>query len=336
MKKIVSTSLKVGIPLLISAVILYFTYRDYDFSQFGADMSRIKWFWLLAAVSFSALGPVFRGLRWNQLLEPIGYDIPKRSTILTVFTGYAANIIIPRVGEISRCAILENHDKVPFSKSLGTLVAERCVDAILLGLIVGVTFLTQMGRFHQLFAGEGNTGEEIEAAVETAEASAWSSPLLWIGICIVLLALGFLICRKLHLWDKIKKFFMDFWAGFLAIKQVRNLPLFIVYSVSIWICYYLELYMAFYCLPTTAAVGPVAGLVCYAASSVAVLVPTPNGLGPWNWVIISMLVIYGVPRADAQPFAAVLHAAQTCTYLFCGFVAWIMLPRKEGGVKVKA
>ena len=136
MKKITSTTLKIAIPLLVSAVVLYYTYRDYDFSQFWTDLRSIKWGWLAAALSFSALGPLFSGLRWNLLLEPIGYNVPKKDTVLTVFTGYAANIIIPRVGEICRCGMLEQNAKVPFSKGLGTLVAERVVDAVLLGLIV--------------------------------------------------------------------------------------------------------------------------------------------------------------------------------------------------------
>lgn len=329
MKKIVSTSLKVGIPLLISAVILYFTYRDYDFSEFSNDMSRIKWPWLLAAVSFSVLGPVLRGLRWKQLLTPIGYsNVPCRSTILTVFTGYAANIIIPRVGEISRCAILENHDHVPFSKSLGTLVAERCVDVILLGLIVVSTFLLNLSEFRQLFNIDAGTDSTATAVAEESGMGL----LFWILIAIATVAICWWIIRKFNIKERIIKFLKDFWSGFLAIRQVSNIPLFIFYSVGIWICYYLELYLAFFCLPSTAAVGPMAGLACYAASSVAVLVPTPNGLGPWNWVIISMLVIYGVPKADAQPLAAVLHAAQTLTYLLAGAIAWIALPRKKGAL----
>lgn len=147
MKKITSTTLKILIPLLISAVILFFTYRDYDFSRFRADLGSIKWGWLIAALSFSALGPLFRGLRWNLLLEPIGYDVPKKDTILTVFTGYAANIIIPRVGEICRCGMLEQNARVPFSKGLGTLVAERVVDAVLLGLIVLTGILVSWNEF---------------------------------------------------------------------------------------------------------------------------------------------------------------------------------------------
>lgn len=320
MKKNVSTTLKIVIPLLISAVVLYFTYRDYNFTEFGNDMRRINWLWLAAALCFSALGPLFRGLRWNLLLEPIGYDVPKKDTVLTVFTGYAANIIIPRVGEICRCGMLEQNAKVPFSKGLGTLVAERCVDALLLGLIVLGSILSQLGQFRLLLAPDGT-----EAVTESVPM--FQNPAFWywtIGIVIFCL-LCWWLCVRLHLWDKVKGFISGFWEGFLSLKQIRRLPLFLIYSIGIWICYYFELYLAFYCLPTTAAVGPVAGLACFAASSIAVLVPTPNGAGPWNLAIVKMLGIYGVPQSDAQPMSFVLHFCQTMIYLLCGFIAWVAL-----------
>ena len=323
MKKITSTTLKILIPLLISAVILFFTYRDYDFSQFWADMRRIDWRWLTAALAFSAFGPLFRGLRWNLLLEPIGHDVPKKDTVLTVFTGYAANIIIPRVGEVSRCAILERNARVPFSKGLGTLVAERVVDAVLLGLIVLAGIITQLGQFKLLL-----TPTDTDMAAPAAESvPLLQSPRFWywtIGLVIVI-ALCWWACVRFRLWDKVKGFIRGFWEGFLSLKKIRRLPLFIIYSVSIWLCYYFELYLAFYCLPSTSAVGPIAGLACFAASSVAVLVPTPNGAGPWHYAIVKMLGIYGAPESDAQPLAFVLHFCQTMIYLLCGLIAWIAL-----------
>ena len=323
MKKITSTTLKILIPLLISAVILFFTYRDYDFSQFWADMKRIDWGWLAAALAFSAFGPLFRGLRWNLLLDPIGYDVPKKDTVLTVFTGYAANIIIPRVGEVCRCGILERNAHVPFSKGLGTLVAERVVDAVLLGLIVLAGILIQLGQFKMLLT---PTDAEL-AAPATESIPLLQNPRFWywtIGTILVI-AICWWVCVKFHLWDKVKGFINGFWEGFLSLKKIKRLPLFLFYSVCIWICYYLELYLAFYCLPSTAAVGPIAGLACFAASSVAVLVPTPNGAGPWHYAIVKMLGIYGAPEADAQPLAFVLHFCQTMIYLLCGLIAWIAL-----------
>lgn len=332
MKKILSNTLKIAASLIISAIILYLVYRDYDFSEFRNGLSEMRLEWLWMALAFSVIGPLLRGLRWNLLLEPIGYHVPRRDTVLTVFTGYAANIIIPRVGEISRCAILDQYDKVPFSKSFGTLVAERFVDMILLVLISAGTVLAQSGKFIDLFAGKANiSGAEADAAESLQTASA-SVPLLqnptfwiWAAVIAVVVAVCWWLCVRFSLWKKIVQFVKDFWSGFAALRQVRNLPLFLFYSVGIWVCYYLEMYLAFYSIGSISQVGPVAGLVCFVAGSIAVLVPTPNGAGPWHFAITSMLVLYGVALNDAKTFALVLHTAQTATYLLCGAIAWIAL-----------
>lgn len=326
MKKILSNSIKIIVSLLIAAIILYFTYRDYDFSLFWSDLSEMHLGWLAAAVAFSGLGPIFRGLRWNLILEPIGYRIPARDSILTVFTGYAANILIPRFGEISRCAILDTYNKVPFSKSFGTLVAERFVDMILLVLITGITVLTQLDKFTALFRGDAN----MQAAAPSPDEAAiplLQSPRFWIWTSIFIIAAVIIavLWVKLSLWEKTKQFVRNFWSGFTALKSVSNLPLFIIWSVGIWICYYLEMYLAFFCMDSTAAIGPIAGLVCFVAGSIAVLIPTPNGAGPWHWSVASMLVLYGVSHTDAQTFALVLHTAQTFAYLIFGAIAWIAL-----------
>lgn len=326
MKKIISNSIKIIVSLLIAAVILYFTYRDYDFSLFWSDLAGMHLGWLIAAVTFSALGPVFRGLRWNLILEPIGYRIPARDSILTVFTGYAANILIPRFGEISRCAILDTYNKVPFSKSFGTLVAERFVDMILLVLITGTTVLTQFDKFTALFRGDAalqTTGSiPAEAATPLLQTPGFW---IWTAVALITVITVSILWVKFDLWEKTRQFVRNFWSGFTALKSVSNLPLFIIWSIGIWICYYLEMYLAFFCMDSTAAIGPTAGLVCFVAGSIAVLIPTPNGAGPWHWSVASMLVLYGVSHSDAQTFALVLHTAQTFAYLLFGAIAWIAL-----------
>ena len=44
-----------------------------------------------------------------------------------------------------------------------------------------------------------------------------------------------------------------------------------------------------------------------------------------TFVVINMLLLYGVPEPGAQTLALVLHTAQTFCYLFTGAVAWIVL-----------
>ena len=316
MKKFFSNAIKVLLPLLISAVVLAYTYRDYDFSKLWTDVARLDLWWIFFAVVFSWLSPLFRGLRWNLILSPLGYNVPQRDTTLTVFTGYAANIIIPRFGEISRCAILDRYNSVPFSKGLGTLLAERFVDMILLLLIALITVLWQMPRFIDLFSGEYKLPD---TAAEGSSSPTFVIPefCYWILGAIALVAIIWWIikCKPIQM---LKNFVSGLWTGFMSLKQVNNLPLFLAYSLGIWVCYYLEMYMAFFSLESTAAVGAIAGLVCFVASSFAVLVPTPNGAGPWHFAIISIMLLYGVDSTDAEAFALIVHSTQTLLVALLG------------------
>ena len=51
--------------------------------------------------------------------------------------GYIANMVVPRMGEASRAAVLKGTDGVPFDKGFGTIVAERVIDVLCLGIVAG-------------------------------------------------------------------------------------------------------------------------------------------------------------------------------------------------------
>lgn len=57
--------------------------------------------------------------------------------------------------------------------------------------------------------------------------------------------------------------------------------------------------------------GVMAGLVMFAVGSIAVVVPTPNGAGPWHFAVITMMMLYGVGKEDAGIFALLVHGIQT-------------------------
>lgn len=106
-----------------------------------------NWWWMFFSLLFGVLAQVFRGWRWKQMLEPLE-AFPKRSDCVNaIFISYAASLIVPRVGEVSRCGVLAKYDNVSFAKSLGTVVTERLVDTLTILLITGVTVLLQLPIF---------------------------------------------------------------------------------------------------------------------------------------------------------------------------------------------
>ena len=62
--------------------------------------------------------------RWKQTLAPLGAYPKSGDCVDAIFVSYAANLILPRVGEVSRCGVLAKYDDVSFAKSLGTVVTD--------------------------------------------------------------------------------------------------------------------------------------------------------------------------------------------------------------------
>ena len=320
MKKILSNILKIVLPLCIAGAILYYMYRDFDFAEVGRVFrDEMNIWWLLATLIPITLSHIMRGLRWLITLEPLGYRPKAGDSIDSIFIAYASNILIPRVGEVSRCAVLTKYDGVPFSKALGTLVAERLVDMLLVVLFVCTVLLTQMGVFASFFA-ETGTNEDAIVGLFTSP----KTYLIALGVVAALVAL-WAIMRKTAFYGKVMKQLRNFVDGLLSLKTMHRKGLFLFYTVGIWICYFLEFYLAFFCFPFTAELGMVKAMVIFAAISLAIVIPTPNGAGPWHFVVISMLTLYGVSQINASSFALIVHAFQTLGVILLGAYGWVDL-----------
>ena len=81
--------------------------------------------------------------------------------------------------------------------------------------------------------------------------------------------------------------------------------------------------------PFSSGLSMAAGLLLFVAGSVAVVVPTPNGAGPWHFAVISIMVLYGVSETDASVFALIVHSTQTLIVAILGIYALIMLQFKK-------
>ncbi|MBQ5507899.1 MAG: flippase-like domain-containing protein, partial [Prevotella sp.] len=115
------------------------------------------------------------------------------------------------------------------------------------------------------------------------------------------------------------------WQGIISLKKVENAPLFLIMSLAIWVCYFLHHYLAFFCFEATSNLGFSCGLVTFIVGSFAVIVPTPNGAGPWHFAVKTMLILYGVADNDALFFVLIVHSVQTLLVVLLGIYAWITL-----------
>ena len=122
-----------------------------------------------------------------------------------------------------------------------------------------------------------------------------------------------------------KETFIGLWSGIISVKSVRNMPLFIFFTIDIWASYFLHYYLTFFCFDATSHLGVACALVTFIVGSIAVIVPTPNGAGPWHFAVKTMLILYGVASNDALYFVLIVHTIQTLLVVALGIFGWIAL-----------
>ena len=196
------------------------------------------------SIIISILSHIIRAWRWNSMLQPLGQSISFKNSFAAVMIGYVVSYVVPRGGgELSRCGVATRYEKIPFAISLGTVVTERIVDLLLMLLIFFISLAVQ---FNEL---AGMTSKYILEPL--SKKLLMNQALLYILISIFFL----FITTLLLLRNKIRTIFkgkfgnmlLNFGTGLKSIKTVKSPSLFIFQSALIWLCYFLSLYVCFWC-----------------------------------------------------------------------------------------
>lgn len=316
MGKIGKNALNVALSLVLGGAILYWMYRDFDFGRVReALFHEMSWTWMLLSFPFGILAQVFRGCRWRQSLEPLGEHSRTSVRIHSIFLSYASSLVIPRAGEFVRCGVLRQKDGVSFPKALGTVVTERAIDSLLVAVIAVLTIATQFRVFSSFFE---ETGTSLDAIFHRFTLAGW----IVTAICLAAIGgLAWLLSRH----KSVREALEGIWQGVLSLKNVRNAPLFIFYTLAIWGCYFLHYYLTFFCFEATSGLSFGCAMVTFVVGSIAVIVPTPNGAGPWHFAVKTMLILYGVGEADALNFVLIVHSVQMLLVVALGVYAWMAL-----------
>lgn len=300
-------------------------YRETDWTEFIQCITKeMNWGWMMVSLAFGILPGMVRGWRWRMALTPLGERARSRTCIHAVFLSYASSLVIPRIGEVTRCGTLKKYDGVSFTKALGTVVTERIVDSLVILLLTGLAICLQIPTlFHFL----ETTGTDLQSILLKFTGTGYLVTLL----CLIAIAgLAVFLVYRFSIFKKGKDAMNNLLTGVMSLKKVKNIPLYLVYSVGIWLAYFLHFYTAFFCFDFTAGIDPMAAFFIFCVGTFAVLVPTPNGAGPWHFAVKTMLVIYGVAEPKAILFALTVHTIQTFEVVLLGAYSWADLTfRKE-------
>ncbi|MCF6332936.1 MAG: flippase-like domain-containing protein [Draconibacterium sp.] len=321
MKKIVLKILKFLAFFSLGAFIFWFIYKDLDIDRIKSVLkNEVKYFWVVVSLVIGLLSHISRTLRWGLMIEPIGHKPRFINTFLAVMIGYLMNMAFPRMGEISRCGVLSKHEKISFTKLIGTVVAERLVDMISLLILLGVVVFSQFGKMLNFIKQNPEFKEKIYAV--------FTSPYLIVAVIVFIIL--FLVFRKAFkhtvIFRKIIDILKNFKEGFISIQSIKKKGWFYFHSIFIWTMYFLMLYSIFFAFDFTRNLGPIAGLTVFVLASFGMVAPVQGGFGAYHFMASEALALYGVAKINGGIFALVAHESMTAMIIVIGIISLLVLP----------
>ena len=144
---------KTILPLFIGVLFIYLSVKNTSAQDRAAIYQSIKdahYGYIFLSLILGLLSHLSRAIRWNFMLNPLGYYPRLINNILAIFITYIANLGVPRSGEIFRASVLQTYEGIPFEKSFGTIIAERAVDVLMLLITIGIAFVLEFDLIYSL------------------------------------------------------------------------------------------------------------------------------------------------------------------------------------------
>ncbi|MGB0930671.1 MAG: lysylphosphatidylglycerol synthase transmembrane domain-containing protein, partial [Chitinophagales bacterium] len=274
---------KFAIFLGLGILLVWLAVKDFkpkDIEEMKTSLSEAKYGWLFLSCCFAISSHLVRALRWQMMIAVFAHKPRFTITTLSLMIGYIANLAVPRLGEVTKCGIMTKYEDVPIDKIFGTVVTDRIIDVLLLLLLTISVILLQFNTLGNYFI------EDIWPLLEDKLGGLLAADNLLPKIIILLVvifsaALVWYFARnfkKTSLYQKIVNAIKGIWEGIISVKDVKNIPLFIFYSLFIWVMYFCMIYACFFSLSATENLGIGAALACLVFGTFGFLL-TQGGLG---------------------------------------------------------
>lgn len=344
MKTHLTKALKISLFFAVGIIILYLVYQRQELAfqadcalkgtpadqcsllnKIISDISNANYFWVIITMVLFLITNIFRALRWKMMLEGIGYQPRLINLFGTIMINYLANLGIPRSGEVIRAGLISQYEDIPVEKALGTIFTDRIFDVIMLALVIGLAVLIGGSDFIAYLDQNINLGQKFGALMQNTKAV--FGLLLVSGLIVWLVWSSRTKINNSKIGIKLRNLITGFSDGVQSVRHVSSIPLFIFYTVGIWVLYYFMMYFAFFTFAPTAHLGPIAGLVVFVFGSLGILIPTPGGMGSYHYLVGEALTMYGVSGVDAFSFAnIVFFSIQLFVNILFGIISLIVLP----------
>ena len=154
-----------------------------------------------------------------------------------VMIGYIINLTIPRSGEVARAGYFSKYHTSSSEKVFGTIVVERVIDLIMLGLVFIIALFLQADR---------ETFNQLRQTSSAGNSPEWLIPLL--VALVIIVGIFFVFIPKIR--NKAVSFIKGVIEGGMTILKLKQkIIFFIIHTFFIWIAYIAMLWLTALSIP---------------------------------------------------------------------------------------
>jgi len=300
---------KISAALAISAVLLYFAFRDIDPVKIIGAMSTIDAKYLAAAVAGVIFVQALRALRWGILLRPVA-ALDRKDLFAVTSVGFMMVALLPaRLGEIARPYLLSQNSAVSFSCALASILLERILDSVFV---------------LALFA----------LSLNFIDAPPWIINFAKLAALILLTVIGLLMAGAsatgrrmgqkfgrmlLPVWivSFVERMAGAFYSGMSVMRDARYLALSVVLSAVMWSSVVAINWLLFRAFGID--LGLVAATVVLVFTMLGISVPAgPGFVGNYHFACLLGLSFFDVNKDVAAAYALSLPAVSVGTVIILG------------------
>ncbi len=259
--------------------------------------------------------------------EAMQYSNTFVSNFIGVNIAYGSNLIFPRLGEVLRATTTTAMSGIPTPVLFGTIITERIIDVLVTFLCLAIVIIGNAGII-QHFVMQEILGSKL-AFIQNIPVLVWILLFSFFG------AVTWFSIKKRYfslLWNKIVASKIGatvagFQKGVVSVKDIKNQPLFIVYSLGIWAGYVLCTYFSAFSYVPTNGLSMLDALFITVLGAFGMSAPVPGGIGAYHKLIQKGLILLGIVGLEGEEpglvFATVVHGTQFVFTLVMGSIAGI-------------
>lgn len=323
--------------LAVGIILCWLFFRNFSFSELLTALETGHFSWFYVVMLTTTVVYMIRTLRWLMLIKATGHSASFLNAYAALSISYFVSLVVPRLGEITRCLSLKRQHQIPFMQLLGTVIIERIIDIICLAVMLLLTLALQFGHIIE-FVKENVFQPFYEGIIVKIIAGNGTTIIITLIILAILFALFFYF-RK-YIREKSPKFIVQFVEGLkqglVSISKLEQKKLFIFYTILIWMGYYFMTYFWFFVFKETSGLGWGACLSIVSIGSIGRSVPIQGGgMGAYHFLVTQVVILYGVSEVFGKTLATCIHGGQVLFTFVMGLVGllifFISYWRKRGG-----